>query len=333
MKGKAYLKRALLVGGALLVLSVLASLALGTEWLTPAQVWHGLSTPTGRESDVIVRDLRVPRTILGVIVGASLGVGGALMQSLTRNPLAEPGLFGVSAGAALAVVIGIQLGLAGTVGLSVWWAIVGAVLASLIVMLAAARLGAAGLSPVTLAVLGVAVSAGLSAVTSAIVLLDASTLDGYRFWAVGSLAGRGEDVALQVLPFIVVGLVLAMANARDLDQFVLGEDMARGLGVRVSRLRVLGVLAVGVLTAAGVAACGPIAFLGLLAAHVGRAYVGSRHLFLLPLCALLGAAALLLADVLGRLVAGHGELQVGVVLGVVGGPLFIAILARRRVVL
>ncbi|PRY61454.1 iron complex transport system permease protein [Knoellia remsis] len=333
MQGKPHLTRPLLLGSGLLVLAVLASLAFGAEALSAQQVWHALVAPSGTDADVIVRDLRLPRTELGLLVGASLGVAGALMQTLTRNPLAEPGLFGVSAGAALAVVVGIRLGLAGTVASSVWWALLGAVLATALIFVAASRLGRAGLAPVTLAVLGVAVSAGLAAITSAFVLLDTRTLDGYRFWAVGSLSGRGDGVAGQVLPFLAVGAVLTVLAARDLDHFVLGDDLARGLGVSLTRLRLLGVVAIGVLTAAGVAACGPIAFVGLLTAHAGRVLVGSRHLLLLPLCALLGASALLLADVAGRLVTGNGELQAGVVLGLVGGPLFVALIARRRIAL
>ncbi|MFD5224817.1 FecCD family ABC transporter permease [Microbacterium sp. NPDC058342] len=318
---------------AALSFAVILSLVLGSRTLSLGDVWAALTSPSGTDADIVVLDLRLPRTLLGLVVGGCLGVAGAVMQTLTRNPLAEPGLFGVSAGSSLAVVIGLQVAAASSMTAQVGWALGGALAATALVFGVTARLGASGVSPVTLAVMGVAVSAALAAITSAIVLLDADTLDGYRFWAVGALSGRGSAVAAQVLPFVAAGLALAMLCARDLDHFLLGDDLAISLGVRVTRLRLAGILAIALLTGAAVAACGPIAFIGLLAAHAGRALVGTRHLLLLPVCAALGAAALLLADVVGRLVAGTGELQVGVVLGAVGGPLFLATVARRRIVL
>jgi iron complex transport system permease protein len=335
MEGKAYLTtplRALTVAGALIALAGLASLALGAQHLPPYAVWQALTEPAGREADVIVRNLRFPRTLLGLLVGAALGVAGVLTQSVTRNPLAEPGLFGVSAGAALAVVVGARLGLGGSVATTVWWALAGAVVAGLFVYLLGTRPLGPSLpaSPVTLAVVGVATSAGLAALTSALVLLDARTLDAYRFWAVGSLAGRSADVVTQVLPFAAVGVACAVAATRGLDALGLGDDVAASLGVRLIRLRVLSLTSIGLLTAAGVAACGPIAFLGLMVGHLARFAVGPRHVWLLPLSALLGATVLLVADVAGRLVAGSGELQAGVVLGVVGGPFFVVMASRRR---
>lgn len=336
MEGKAHLTRSsvalLTVLGALLV-AAFASLALGTQPLGLSAVWSALVRPDGSEAAVIVRELRMPRTVLGAVVGAVLGLAGALMQSVTRNPLAEPGLFGVNAGAALCVVIALRSGVADSVGATVWWALLGALTATSVVLLLAARRGAETTSPVTLAVFGAAISAGLAAITSALVLLDERTMDGYRFWAVGSLAGRGSDVTGQILPFALVGLVLAVACARALDVVALGDEVAASMGVRVARLRGRAVLAIGLLTAAGVAACGPIAFLGLLVAHGARALVGSRHGWLLPLSSLLGAATLLAADTAGRLVAGVGELQAGVVLGLIGGPFFVLVVARRRLAL
>ena len=342
MQGKAYLTGSrrrvsppllLLAALALVALAVGASLVLGAQSVSADAAWRALWSPDGSDAAVIVRDLRLPRTLLGLLVGATLGVAGALMQSVTRNPLAEPGLFGVSAGAAVCVVVALRLGVADSVRATVWWALLGAVVATALVFSLAGRRGADASSPVTIAVFGAAVSAGLAAVTSAIVLLDARTMDGYRFWAVGSLAGRDGQVTALILPFAVVGLLLALASARALDVAVLGDEVASGMGVRVSRLRALAVVAIGLLTAAGVAACGPIAFLGLLVSHAARALVGSRHGWLLPLSGLAGAAVLLAADVVGRLVAGVGELQVGVVLGVVGGPFFVLLVARRRLAL
>jgi iron complex transport system permease protein len=308
-----------------------ASLALGSRWLGVGAVWHALSANTGADADVIVRSLRLPRTVVALVIGVCLGIAGALMQGHTRNALAEPGIFGVSAGAALAVVLGLQIGLVESVGSTVWCALIGALVATFGVQRLASR--GSGASPVGLALTGAAVAAMLGALTSAIVLLDANTLDGYRFWAVGSVAGRGFDVVGQVLPFAVVGLVLAMFNARDLDLLALGDDVAAGLGLSVRRARLVGLLAIGLLTAAGVAACGPIGFLGLLSGHVARRIFGARNAWLIPAAGLTGAAALILADLVGRLVGGAGEVQAGVVLGIVGAPLFVIVVRRRAVAL
>ncbi|TWD74980.1 iron complex transport system permease protein [Kribbella amoyensis] len=313
------------------VLAFAASLALGSRWLGIGAVLHALADPNGSDADVIVRSLRLPRTVVAVLIGACLGVAGALMQGHTRNALAEPGIFGVSAGAALAVVLGLQLGIADSVGSTVWCALIGALVATFGVQRLASR--GSGATPVGLALTGAAVAALLGALTTSIVLFDANTLDGYRFWAVGSVAGRGLDVAAQVLPFALIGLLLAAINARDLDLLALGDDVAAGLGLSIRRARLVGLLAIGLLTAAGVAACGPIGFLGLLAGHVARRIFGARNSWLIPAAGLTGAAALILADLVGRLVGGAGEVQAGVVLGLVGAPLFVLVVRRRAVAL
>nr|WP_202893883.1 iron ABC transporter permease [Kribbella italica] len=315
----------------LVVLAFGASLALGSRWLGADAVLKALVEPSGSDADVIVRDLRLPRTVVAVLIGTCLGIAGALMQGHTRNALAEPGIFGVSSGAALAVVLGLQLGLADSIRTTVWFALVGALAATFGVQRLATR--GSGSTPVGLALTGAAVAALLGAFTSAIVLLDADTLDSYRFWAVGSVAGRGLDVVVQVLPFAVVGLLLAVVNARDLDLLALGDDVAAGLGLSIRRARFVGLLAIGLLTAAGVAACGPIGFLGLLAGHVARRLFGARNSWLIPAAGLTGAAALILADLVGRLVGGAGEVQAGVVLGLVGAPLFVLVVRRRAVAL
>lgn len=322
---------ALLILVAILVLAFAASLALGSRWLGPGALWHALTSNTGTDADVIVRNLRFPRTVVAVLIGACLGIAGALMQGHTRNALAEPGIFGVSSGAAFAVVLGLQLGLVESVASTVWVALAGALLATFGVQRLASR--GSGASPVGLALTGAAVAAMLGAATSAIVLLDANTLDSYRFWAVGSVAGRGLDVAGQVLPFAVVGLLLAAVNARDLDLLALGDDVAAGLGLSIRRARLVGLAAIGLLTAAGVAACGPIGFLGLLAGHVARRMFGARNSWLIPAAGLIGAMSLVLADLVGRLVGGAGEVQAGVVLGIVGAPLFVLVVRRRAVAL
>jgi iron complex transport system permease protein len=315
----------------LLPVAAFASLALGAEHLTPAQLVHALLEPDGAEGDVIVRHLRFPRTVLGLLVGAALGAAGVLMQGHTRNALAEPGLLGVSAGAALAVVLSLRFGYAaGLLGM-VGAAAVGSCLASLAVYALARRSIREG-GP-ALVVAGAALTAFLGAFTSAVVLLDAKTLDSYRFWAVGSLSERGQQTPWIILPFVLAGLVLAIVNARSLDLLALGDEMASALGLRIRRARLVGLLAVTLLTAAAVAACGPVAFIGLLAGTLARALVGPSWSRGVPAGALAGAVLTVGSDVVGRLVAGPGELQVGVVSGVLGAPLLIWVIRRRGLIL
>jgi iron complex transport system permease protein len=317
---------------ALTVLTCALSIAVGTRSIGLGTVWQALvdgSTP-GDET-VIVRELRVPRTLLGLLAGLALGVSGALMQGHTRNPLGDPGLLGVTAGASLAVVLSIWLlGTASPSGY-VWFAFVGAFLASVAVYLIGSA-GRGGATPVSLALAGSALSYLIYALVQAITIRETAALDSFRFWVVGALAGRDADVVRQVAPFVVVGLVLAMVNAPALNLLGLGEDVARGLGQRIWLARATGLLSITLLTGAATAACGPIAFVGLVVPHVARAITGPDHRWLIPFSALLGVVFLLLADIVGRIVARPGELQVGIVLAVVGAPFFIALIRRRKLV-
>lgn len=319
----------LLVAVLLLVAVALMSIAYGARPIALGTVLDALTGPADTDDAVVVRSLRVPRTLLGIAVGAALGLSGAVMQGLTRNPLADPGILGVSAGASFAVVVGIAVMGVTSLTRYVWFAFAGAAVVSVIVYLLGS-LGRGGASPVKLALAGAALSALLGSMTTALVLLDAETLDAYRFWVVGSLAGRDAAVAGQVAPFMAVGLVLAMACARSLNALALGEDVARSLGQNVAVARVVAALAVTVLTGAAVAACGPIGFVGLVVPHVARAITGPDHRWLLPYCAVLSPVLLLGADVIGRLVVRPGELQVGIVTAVIGAPFFIALVRRRR---
>lgn len=313
----------------LLGLACVASFAVGAKPIPPADVWSALVAPAGGENDIVVRSLRLPRTVLGVLVGAALGLAGALMQGHTRNPLAEPGILGVNAGAAFAIVLAIYtLGITSLLGF-VWFAFAGALLASVLVFVLGS-LGRAGATPVTLALAGAAVTVFLFALVQAIILVSQETLDVYRFWVVGSLAGRDPAVILEVLPFLAAGLVLAMANAPGLNALALGGDVARALGQSIRRVRVVGVSAITLLAGGAVAAAGPIGFLGLVVPHGARYLSGPDHRWLLPYAAVLGAILMLLADVTGRVVMRPGELQVGIVLALVGAPFFIALVRRKR---
>ena len=315
----------------LLVIVVLLSLAVGAKPIPLPEVWQAIWSPTGSEADLVIRTLRAPRTLLGLVVGIALGIAGALIQGHTRNPLADPGLLGVSAGAAFMVVIGIYaFGITNLYGY-VWLAFAGAFAASAVVFVLG-TVGGGGPTPVTLALAGLAVSAFLDALTSAVVLADNATLNEYRFWAVGSVAGRGTDVVVQILPFIIAGLVLAVINAPALNLLGLGEDVANGLGLNLRAARWTGLVAITLLTGAATAACGPIAFVGLVVPHIARKFTGPDYRWLVPASGLAGAVLLLCADVIGRVVVRPGELQAGIVLAFVGVPVFIALVRRHRLV-
>ena len=320
----------------LLVVLVVAACALsitvGTRPIDLGTVWRALTDgSTPGDETVIVRQLRVPRTALGLLAGLALGAAGALMQGHTRNPLGDPGLLGVTAGASFAVVVAISaFGISSPAGY-VWFAFAGALLGSVAVF-AIGSSGRGGATPVSLALAGTALTALLWALIQSITIREQSTLDEFRFWIVGALAGRDGGVVVQIAPFVVAGLVLAVVNAPALNLLGLGEDVARGLGQRVWLARTVGLGAITLLTGAATAACGPIAFVGLVVPHIARAVTGPDHRWLIPYSALLGAVFLLLADVLGRVVARPGELQVGIVLAVVGAPFFIALVRRRRLV-
>lgn len=315
---------------ALLVASCLLSVLLGAKVVPIDAVWTALVGSSGGEDAIIVRDLRVPRTIVGVMAGAALGLAGALMQGHTRNPIADPGVLGITQGSALAVVLSVYLlGITNVYGF-IWFSFAGALLGALAVF-SIGSLGR-GATPVTLALAGTAISFLLNALTSAVVLLDQQSFDTYRFWKVGSIAITDVSVVLQVMPFVVAGFVLGLSNARGLNALSLGEDVARSLGHRVEASRRVGIAAIAVLVGAAVAVCGPMAFVGLVVPHVARMFAGADHRWLLPFAALMGASLVLLADVVGRVVARPSEVQVGVMLAMVGAPFFIALVRRRKLV-
>ncbi|MEV2194919.1 iron chelate uptake ABC transporter family permease subunit [Streptomyces phaeochromogenes] len=316
----------LFVSLAVLVLVALASIAIGAKELSLEQVWHGLFEDSGTYGDVVVGE-RLSRTVLGLLVGAALGLSGAVLQALTRNPLADPGLLGINAGASAAVVTAITF--FGVTSLSgyVWFAFAGAaVVGALVYFLGGSR----GATPVRLALAGTAISAALYGYLQAVMITDEAALSKMRFWTVGSLASATNSTIEQVLPFLVVGTVLALALARPLNAMAMGDDTARALGAHLNRTRALSMAAATVLCGAATAACGPIVFVGLMVPHVVRSFTGPDLRWILPYATVLSPVLLLGADVIGRMVARPAELQVGIVTAILGGPVFIFLVRRRR---
>jgi len=320
----------LLASFLLLGTSLALGMLVGSRGLTPWSVLELLRGSATAETRAILVELRLPRTVVAALAGGSLAVAGAVMQAHLRNPLADPGLLGVSAGAAVAVVLAIALLGVSTPDGYRWFAFAGAA-AGAVLVTAFGLLGSSrrDSSPATLVLAGSAVTAFLSAVTGLVLLLDAATLDAFRFWTVGSLgAVRGIDQLAPVLPFLVAGLLLALAQSGTLDALVLGDDVARGLGRRLGPARLSGLAAVTLLVGSAVSIAGSIGFVGLVVPHAVRRLTGPGHTWLLPQCAVLGAALVVVADVAGRVLVHPDELPVGIVLGVVGAPLFLAILVR-----
>ncbi|MBO1751792.1 iron ABC transporter permease [Actinotalea sp. BY-33] len=317
----------------LLLAAVAVSLAVGARTISPGAVLAALLDPAGGSSPdtatVVVHELRIPRTVIGLLAGLALGMAGVVMQGVTRNPVADPGLLGVNAGAAFAVVLGISLvGITAPLGLAAF-ALLGSLAAAVLIGTIASS-ARAGSSPAVLVVAGAAVTAGLTSLTTLVLLGDPAALDRYRFWTVGSLTGRDVEMATTLAPLLVLGVLTALGLSRALDALALGDDVARGLGFRLLPTRGAAMAAIVLLCATATALAGPLVFVGLLGAHGARAVVGGAHLRLLPVAGVLGATLVLLADTLGRVVAPPGELEAGIVIAAVGAPLLIALIRSRR---
>ncbi|MFC4083384.1 FecCD family ABC transporter permease [Amycolatopsis samaneae] len=321
--------RTLVLVGALFALAAafLLSIGFGSNALSLGSVLHGLFAYDGSFDDVVIRDDRLPRTVLGVVVGMALGLAGALLQAVTRNPVADPGLLGINYGAALAIVVGSVAFSVTAPGQLIWFAFGGALLGTWLVSV----IGGA-VSPIRLVLAGVAVQAVFVGLNQALQVINTHSLDQMRFWLVGSLVNRDLAGLTGLLPFFLAGVALAAVLGRPLNAIALGEDTARGLGANPAFTRLAGMAAVGLLSAAATAACGPIAFVGLMVPHVVRLLAGQDERWVLLLSALLAPALLLVCDVLGRVLGSPGEIQVGVMMDIVGGVAFIVVARRLKAV-
>ena len=320
---------AIAVGMLVFVLAILASMIIGSRAIPLSDIADAIRAyDPGRDTHLVIRTLRLPRTIVAILAGASLGVAGAIMQAVTRNPLAEPGLLGINAGAAIAVVIGISVfGLTSMVEY-VWCGFAGAGLAGVAVFLLG-RSHEAGTNPVRLVLAGAGLSVVLGSLTGIILInTPSATLDVFRNWSAGSVEGRGTDVAIILALAMATGLAIAFAIAGSLNTVALGEDLGKALGANVRLTWAAACLCVMVLAGGATSAAGPIGFVGLLAPHIARAMMGPDQRWILPCSALYAAILLLASDVLGRVIAAPSEVAAGIVATLVGGP-FLIIAARR----
>jgi iron complex transport system permease protein len=305
------------------------SLAYGSANIAWRTVLQAFANFDGSTEHLIVRGTRLPRMLVAASVGSCLAVAGAIMQTITRNPLASPGIFGVNAGAALAIIVAVSWLGAAALQQYVGAAFVGAGAAAI----AAYALGSAGrdgASPIKITLAGAAVTAFTSSITQGIMLVNGRTFDQVLFWLVGSVAGREMPMLIPVAPYMGIGLLLALSIAVPLNILALGEDVARGLGQRVGLLKLGAAIAVILLAGASVAVAGPIAFIGVMVPHIARYFTGNDHRWLLPYCIALGAAMLLAADIGARFIAMPNELPVGVVTAIVGVPFFVWIARQAK---
>ncbi|GAA4171464.1 FecCD family ABC transporter permease [Shinella granuli] len=320
---------ALFGGMVLLMIASAISLLVGTRLISPEGVLQILLVADPWSFDrIVLVDYRLPRTLLGLLCGAAFGVSGALIQAATRNPLADPGILGVNAGAAFFVTLAVGLLGFHSIEAYLWFALVGAVIVTLAVYALGAT-GRDGATPVRLVLAGVALSAVLGGIGSAITLLDPQAFDSMRFWSIGSIAGRDMEVVETVAPFIGIGLLIALIAARPLNALALGDDMARSLGANIFRARILTLVAVTLLAGAGTAAAGPIGFVGLMVPHVVRWFTGPDQRRIIPMTMIYAPVLLLSADIAGRLILFPGELEAGIVTAFIGAPVLI-LLARRK---
>lgn len=327
---RALLLPGLLICAGLLTLCLLWSITLGAADITPQKVYQALFAFDSSDfQHLIIQTVRLPRVLSGVIVGASLAVAGAIMQGLTRNPLADAGILGIESGAVFAVVIAVAL--LGSPPLSTYivYGFIGAAVAAIIVY-GLGSLGRGGATPLKLTLAGVILTAFISAFTTAILIGDQETLDKIRFWTAGSLAGRDMALLAQAAPWMLAGLVGSLLISRQITTISLGEDVARGLGQNTLWIKAVAALIVVLLAGGAVALAGPVAFVGLVVPHVVRFLVGVDYRWVIPYSALLGGILVTVADVGARVLIRPQELPVGVIMAILGAPFFVA-LARWKV--
>jgi iron complex transport system permease protein len=312
----------------MLALSAL-SVAIGTRVVGWSDIVSALGGRVETIGEAAVA-VRIPRTLLAALGGAALGLSGAIMQGITRNPLADPGILGVNMGASLAVVIGVAWFDMASASAYIWTAIAGAGAAALFVY-TIGSIGRGGPSPLKLSLAGAATSIAFSSLVIAVILPRNDIAGGIRSWQIGGVGGATFDRLSNVLPFLAVGFLVALLSARKLNALALGDELAAGLGERVAVARAIAALGAVLLCGATTAVCGPIGFVGLVVPHVVRLLAGVDHRWLLPFSALGGACLLLTADVFGRIIARPGEIDVGIITALIGAPFFIWIVRRQKV--
>ncbi|CAM2770940.1 iron chelate uptake ABC transporter family permease subunit [Paenibacillus taichungensis] len=314
----------------LLIVSVVASLVLGSRPVGFHELIDGLFHPEVDSYGANIVRKRISRTVFSLLCGVALGVSGAIMQAVTRNPLADPSILGVNTGASLFVVCGIAFLNISSAGQYIWLALAGAAITAVFVF-GIGSMGRGGATPIKLVLAGAAVSAALSSLVTAIMIPRSYVMDQFRFWQVGSVGSATWSGIGTFIPFLIIGILIAFITAPALNALALGDDVATGLGVRTGTLRLISALAGVLLCGAATALAGPIGFIGLLSTHVIRLIIGPDLRFVIPMSAIAGAIILTFSDVGGRLISNPGELEVGVVTAFIGAPILIILAMRSKV--
>jgi iron complex transport system permease protein len=319
----------LFLGIIILLICLVFSVTLGAADIPLSKILESFVIFDGSYDHLVIQTVRLPRSLIGILVGAALAVAGALMQGLTRNPLADPGILGIEAGATLAVVVTIFA--FGNLSLSILSvvAFLGAATTAILVYFLGS-LGRGGPTPLNLTVAGAALTALISSLTTAVLIVSQRTLDEIRFWLAGSLAGRDINILLQVLPFVSIGLLIAFALGRQITTMSLGEDVAKGLGQQTAWIKIITAISVVLLVGSSVSLAGPIGFIGLVVPHIVRFFIKADYRWILPYSAVVGATLLLIADIAGRVLLKPQELPVGVMTALLGAPFFVY-LAKSKV--
>jgi iron complex transport system permease protein len=319
----------LIVGLLILFICLIFSITLGAADIPVDTIYTAIFNFDNSREHLIIRTVRLPRSLLAVIVGGAISVSGALMQGITRNPLADPGILGINAGASLAVVIAIFLVGTSAPSVYIWYAFAGAGITAISVYFLAS-LGRSGITPLNLTIAGAAISALLASLITTILIVSQRTLEEIRFWLAGSLAGADTNIIIQILPYIVIGFTLAFLLGRQITILSLGEDIAQGLGQNTLWIKIAAAISVFLLQGSAVAVAGGIGFIGLIVPHIVRFFVGVDYRWILPYSALFGAILLLSSDILARLIIRPQEIPVGIMTALVGAPFFIY-LAKNKI--
>lgn len=321
--------------GLIVVLSLLAvvvflSLMIGAKSLPFGVVWEALFSPSNSYDHTIIQEARMPRTIIALAVGPAFGLAGALIQALTRNPLADPGILGVNAGAAFAVAIAIGVFSVTSISSYIWFALVGALIATVAVYIISGGAGKKAPTPVQITLAGVALGAALSGLTTALTLMNSSAFSRMLNWSVGTLARRSLEDLWPVLPILLVGALLALAIAPALNAIAFGDERASSLGVNVGLIRTIGLIAIAFLAGGATAIAGPIGFIGLMVPHCVRWFVGPNQPWIFIYSLVAAPLLLILSDIIGRVVMSPTEVPVGIITGLVGAPILLILVRRRK---
>lgn len=314
----------------LLAVAVFLSLMIGAKPLTFGVVWEALFAPNNSYDHTIIHESRIPRTVVALAVGPAFGLAGAVIQALTRNPLADPGILGVNAGAAFAVALAVGVFSITSISSYIWFALAGAFIATIAIYIIGGGAGKKSPAPEQIVLAGVAMAAALNGITTALSLINSRAFAGMLNWRVGSIARKGLEDLWPIMPFLVIGVLVALLIAPALNTIAFGDDRASSLGVNVNKIRIFGLIAVTLLAGGATAIAGPIVFLGLMVPHCVRWFVGPNQPWIFLYSVVIAPLILLLSDIIGRVVMSPAEVPVGIITGFVGAPILLILVRRRK---